>query len=64
MAAALPEVTCQYEARGGRVEGVGLWGAWDEGLWAQCPDGSRRRLWQAGPPPDPTMSKCGSGNQS
>ena len=51
------EVTCHYEARGQRVEGVGLWGAWDHELWAEFPDGRRARLWEAGPPHH-TSSKC------
>ena len=45
---------------GQRVEGVGLWGAWDEGLWAEYPDGSRKRVWEADQPHQ-TSSKCASG---
>ena len=59
----LAEVTCRYETGGEVVEGVGLWGAWDEELWAQYPDGRRKRLWEASPLRH-TSSKCGSGSPS
>ena len=55
----MAQVTLSYEEQGRRVEGVGLSGAWDDAAWAAYPDGSRKQLWKAGPPPQ-TSSKCGA----
>ena len=51
------QVTLQYEEQGCKVDGVGLWGAWDDAAWATYPDGSRKQLWKAPPAPQ-TDSKC------
>ena len=46
-------------AQGERLPGPLLLGKWDEGMWAQLPDGSQRLLWEkAPPPPNPTRCAC------
>ena len=44
-------------AQGERLPGPLLLGKWDEGMWAQLPDGSQRLLWQKAPPP-PNPTRC------
>lgn len=43
------QVSVFLERQGQKVEGVGMWGAWNDEIWAAFPDGTKKCLWRAGP---------------
>ncbi|KAK9916859.1 hypothetical protein WJX75_008061 [Coccomyxa subellipsoidea] len=43
------QVSVFLERQGQKVEGVGMWGAWNDEIWAAFPDGTKTCLWSAAP---------------
>lgn len=43
------QVLVFLERQGVEIDGVGMWGAWNDEMWAQFPNGTKKGLWRAGP---------------